>query len=156
MLDEATRAAILRLREEGHGTRTIARVLHLSRGAVKRVCNDGAREVPRLERDEKAEPYRDQILELYASCKGNLVRVHEEPGTTSSGISPSSMRSSRGSAISATPSRSTVHPSATRRTAERRRVDLTDDSRLSTLAPGYVARASARTPRRPLPIALER
>lgn len=78
MLDEATRAAILRLREEGHGTRTIARVLHLSRGAVKRVCHDGSREVPRLERDEKAEPYRDQILELYASCKGNLVRVHEE------------------------------------------------------------------------------
>src|SRR6185437_6103768 len=29
-------------------------------------------------RAEKAEPYRDQILELYASCKGNLVRVHEE------------------------------------------------------------------------------
>jgi hypothetical protein len=27
---------------------------------------------------EKAEPYRDQILELLASCKGNLVRVHEE------------------------------------------------------------------------------
>jgi hypothetical protein len=27
---------------------------------------------------EKAEPYRDQILELWASCKGNLVRVHEE------------------------------------------------------------------------------
>jgi hypothetical protein len=27
---------------------------------------------------EKAEPYRQQILDLLASCKGNLVRVHEE------------------------------------------------------------------------------
>lgn len=37
MLDEATRAVILRLHKEGHGTRTIARVLSLSRGAVKHV-----------------------------------------------------------------------------------------------------------------------
>lgn len=29
-------------------------------------------------RNEKAEPYREQILELYERCKGNLVRVHEE------------------------------------------------------------------------------
>jgi hypothetical protein len=29
-------------------------------------------------RPEKAEPYRPEILELYAECKGNLVRVHEE------------------------------------------------------------------------------
>lgn len=78
MLDQATRAAILRLREEGHGTRTIARVLNISRGAVKGVCLEGSSEVPRLDRAEKAEPYRDQILELYVSCKGNLVRVHEE------------------------------------------------------------------------------
>lgn len=78
MLDQATRAAILRLHEEGHGTRTIARVLNVSRGAVKKICREGSSEVPRLDRAEKAEPYRDQILELYASCKGNLVRVHEE------------------------------------------------------------------------------
>jgi hypothetical protein len=31
-----------------------------------------------LNRPEKAEPYRQQILELMHSCKGNLVRVHEE------------------------------------------------------------------------------
>lgn len=35
-------------------------------------------QVPRIEREEKAEPYREQILELFATCKGNLVRVHEE------------------------------------------------------------------------------
>ena len=41
MLDESTRAAILRLRSEGHGARTIARVLHISRGAVRDVVADG-------------------------------------------------------------------------------------------------------------------
>jgi hypothetical protein len=34
--------------------------------------------VPVLDRAEKASPYREQILELLKSCKGNLVRVHEE------------------------------------------------------------------------------
>jgi transposase len=34
--------------------------------------------VPEIQRPEKAEPYRQQILELLANCKGNLVRVHEE------------------------------------------------------------------------------
>jgi hypothetical protein len=34
--------------------------------------------VPLLHRPEKAEAYRDQILEQLALCKGNLVRVHEE------------------------------------------------------------------------------
>jgi hypothetical protein len=29
-------------------------------------------------RQEKAAPYRDEILELYRRCEGNLVRVHEE------------------------------------------------------------------------------
>lgn len=78
MIDESTREVILRLHEEGHGTRTIARILKLSRGAVKRVIGAKSSAVPRLDRAEKAEPYRDLLLELYASCKGNLVRVHEE------------------------------------------------------------------------------
>lgn len=38
----------------------------------------GTDEVPLLVRPELAEPYRDQILELYDDCKHNLVRVHEE------------------------------------------------------------------------------
>ena len=78
MLDQTTRAAILRLREEGHGTRRIAHALGISRGAVRGVLKDRSAEVPRLERDEKAEPFREQIEDLHARCKGNLVRVHEE------------------------------------------------------------------------------
>ena len=39
-----------------------------------------AQKIPKREiaRAEKATPYRSQILELLASCQGNLVRVHEE------------------------------------------------------------------------------
>jgi transposase len=78
MLDESTRAAILRLRAEGHGTRAISKALGIARTSVKRVLRDGRSQVPPLERAEKGQPHREQILELYASCKGNLVRVHEE------------------------------------------------------------------------------
>jgi hypothetical protein len=38
----------------------------------------GHPQVPPLDRAEKADPYREQILELFARCRGNLVRVHEE------------------------------------------------------------------------------
>ena len=34
--------------------------------------------MPQIERAEKAEPYREEILDLWTRCKGNLVRVHEE------------------------------------------------------------------------------
>lgn len=78
MLDQVTRSAIHRLRSEGHGTRMIARALGVSRGAVLRVLGSGSDAVPLLERAEKAEPHRAEILRLYADCKGNLVRVHEE------------------------------------------------------------------------------
>jgi transposase len=78
MLDQSTRAAILKLRQQGHSIRGIARALKLSRGAVREVLRSGTEVVPTLVREEKATPYRDQILELYERCKGNLVRVHEE------------------------------------------------------------------------------
>src|SRR3970040_2146400 len=67
MLDQTIRATILALREAGRGTRSIARALDISRGAVRAVLAAG-----------KAEAFRDEILALHASCKGNLVRVHEE------------------------------------------------------------------------------
>ena len=78
MLDQSTRAAILKLRQQGHSLRGIARALKLSRGAVRGVLRSATEIVPTLVRSEKATSYRDQILELYARCKGNLVRVHEE------------------------------------------------------------------------------
>lgn len=78
MLDENLRIAVLELAKKGFGSRRIARALGISRGAVQAIIDSGEAKAPTILRPEKAEPYREQILELYASCKGNLVRVHEE------------------------------------------------------------------------------
>jgi transposase len=87
MLDQSTRAAILRLHREGNSLRSIARAIRLSRGAVRQVIRSGSEEPPRIVREEKATPYRDQILELYPRCKGNLVRVHEELSASGADLS---------------------------------------------------------------------
>jgi len=87
MLNQTTRSAILRLREEGHGSRAIADALGISRGAVKRVLAAGHDAVPHIERAERAEPHHQDILALYASCKGNLVRVHEELSALGAAVS---------------------------------------------------------------------
>jgi transposase len=50
----------------------------MSRLTVRKVVRANSTSVPEIRRAEKAEPYRQQILDLLASCKGNLVRVHEE------------------------------------------------------------------------------
>ena len=78
VLDQSQRTAILELHRRGRGKRAIARALGVSRRAVVKVIASGSTEVPQLMRPEKAEPHREQILELIAKCKGNLVRVHEE------------------------------------------------------------------------------
>jgi len=78
MLTQAQRTAILELHKQGVGKREIARALGISRVAVRRVLCSNSTAVPEIERAEKAQPYRQQILELFEKCKGNLVRVHEE------------------------------------------------------------------------------
>ena len=76
MLDQATRTAILKLHEQGHGSRTIARAVGASRDAVRRVIDSESALVPALVRAELAEPWREQILELYERYEGHLGRVH--------------------------------------------------------------------------------
>jgi len=78
MLSEAQRTAILELNTKGVSRREIARVLKVSRPTVRKVLRENSASVPEIRRAEKAEPHRQQILDLLASCKGNLVRVHEE------------------------------------------------------------------------------
>src|SRR6202043_59923 len=78
MLSQAQRTTILELNAKQVSKREIARVLGISRVAVRKVLRSNSATVPELKRPEKAEPYRQQILELYDQCKGNLVRVHEE------------------------------------------------------------------------------
>src|SRR5436305_229263 len=78
MLSQSQRATILQLHAQGVKKREIARLLGISRLSVRKVLRSNSAQVPVLQRAEKAEPYRQQILGLLARCKGNLVRVHEE------------------------------------------------------------------------------
>ncbi|HUE04941.1 MAG TPA: IS21 family transposase [Bryobacteraceae bacterium] len=78
MLSQAQRTTILELHTQGVAKREIARVLGISRVAVRKVLRLNSTALPEIQRAEKAEPYRQQILELFDTCKGNLVRVHEE------------------------------------------------------------------------------
>ena len=78
MLSQAQRTTILELNAQGVSKREIVRVLGISRVTVRKVLRSNSTIVPELQRPEKAEPHRQQILELFDQCKGNLVRVHEE------------------------------------------------------------------------------
>jgi len=78
MLSQAQRTAMLELSAQRASIREIARVLRVSRLTVRKVLRSNSTSVPEIQRAEKAEPYRQQILDLLISCKGNLVRVHEE------------------------------------------------------------------------------
>lgn len=77
MLDEATRGAIVKLHEQGHGSRAIAQALGIARASVRRVLDSGSVKVPEIQRAALAEPWREQILELYTRYQGHLGRVHE-------------------------------------------------------------------------------
>jgi transposase len=78
MLSQAQRTAIVELKAKGVSSHEIARVLKVSRPTVRKVLRSNSTKVPEIQRAEKAEPFRQQILDLLNSCKGNLVRVHEE------------------------------------------------------------------------------
>jgi len=78
MLTQAQRTTILELSTQGVSKREIARVMGISRVAVRKVLRSNSTAVPELQRAEKANPHRQRILELFDKCKGNLVRVHEE------------------------------------------------------------------------------
>jgi predicted transcriptional regulator len=77
-LSQAQRTTILELSAQGVSKHEIARMLGISRLTVRKVVRSNFTEVPEIPRAEKAEPYRQRILELFSTCKENLVRVHEE------------------------------------------------------------------------------
>ena len=91
MLSQSQRTTILELRAQGVSKREIARVLNISRLSVRKVLRANSAAVPTLSRPEKAEPYRQQILELLDSCKGNLVRVQEELAVSGAHLSYSTL-----------------------------------------------------------------
>jgi transposase len=78
MLSQSQRATILELHRKGTNKREIAKLLNLSRQSVRKVLQANSTAVPKIEREEKAAAHRQRILELLHTCKGNLVRVHEE------------------------------------------------------------------------------
>lgn len=78
MLNETMRTTILTLAAQQIPRRHIARLLKISRNTVREVIASGDPARKLLLRAEKAEAFREQILELYPRCRGNLVRVHEE------------------------------------------------------------------------------
>jgi hypothetical protein len=78
VLDLDTRTAILRLAREGHGAKTIARLVGVSRNTVKGVLRSGQAEVPPLVRVESLDAHIERVRELHVVCRGNLVRVLEE------------------------------------------------------------------------------
>ena len=87
MLSKGQRTAILELAAQGVSSREIARVMTISRSTVRRVVGSKSSEVPAPARPEKAEAYRQEILDLLKNCKGNLVRVHEELQATGANFS---------------------------------------------------------------------
>jgi len=91
MLSLSQRTAILELHRKDLGTRRIARALKVSRDAVKKVIRSESSIPPPIVRPEKAEDYRQEILDQYASCKGNMARVHEELQKLGSDISYSAL-----------------------------------------------------------------
>ena len=78
MLSQSQRTTILELFAQGMSKREIGRAVKVSRLTVRKVLRSNSTAVPPLLRPERAEPYRQQILERLPRCQGNLVRVWEE------------------------------------------------------------------------------
>jgi hypothetical protein len=55
------------------------------------VIRSKSADVPKIIRAEKADPHRQDILELINSCEGNLVRVHEELAADGAALSYSTL-----------------------------------------------------------------
>jgi transposase len=78
MLDRDTRAAILRLRQEGHPLRKIAKDLRVGRNTIRGVLKAGQADLPVQARPRGLAAALDHVRALYAECRGNIVRVQEE------------------------------------------------------------------------------
>jgi transposase len=91
MLSQQQRTTILELNAQQVSKREIARVLNVSRLTVRKVLRANSAAVPAILRPEKAEPYRQQVLELMHTCEGNLVRVREELAASGVNLSYSTL-----------------------------------------------------------------
>jgi hypothetical protein len=109
MLSQAQRTTILELNTQQVTKRVIARVLGISRVAVRKVLRANSTTVPEIQRPEKAEPYRQPLLELFDTCQGNLVRVHEELVAGGAELSYAALTAFAGHGIGYAPRRDLCH-----------------------------------------------
>jgi transposase len=76
VIEPAHKASIIALREKGHSSRTIAKILDISRNTVRGVLAMNADPILTMRRSKYAEiiPILPQLFER---CKGNAVRIQE-------------------------------------------------------------------------------
>ncbi|NJM55533.1 MAG: helix-turn-helix domain-containing protein [Verrucomicrobiae bacterium] len=68
MLDPPTRTTILKLHREGHAQRFIAQILGLARRTIQNVLRSGSEQPQPKPRAQKAEPYRERILDCSSAA----------------------------------------------------------------------------------------
>ena len=78
MLDEHQRIAILQLKQQGFGTRRIARALKISRSAVCDVLASGDEAAKNPSFRRRRSLTANKSWSCTPTASGNLVRVHEE------------------------------------------------------------------------------
>jgi hypothetical protein len=71
MLDQSWRAAILKLRQQGHSIRGIARAMKLSRGAVRAVLRSASEAVPVMVGSTRASSRRPATSPVCRSIGGS-------------------------------------------------------------------------------------
>lgn len=78
MVDPAKRRAVFLFREDGKGTRWIAKAVGLARSTVQTILKEGPTPAERASRPRKLTAHLDRIRTLYTECDRNISRVAEE------------------------------------------------------------------------------
>jgi transposase len=76
MLMKDMRQTIISLHQKGNSSRTISRLLKLSRNTIRAVLSQGV-DVPAQQQGTACHELVSLVREVFARCKGNAVRVHE-------------------------------------------------------------------------------
>lgn len=78
MVSAEKRRAVFLFRQEGKGSRWIARAVGLARSTVQQILKEGPEPPARTPRSRKLDANLERIEELYNQCGRNLARVAEE------------------------------------------------------------------------------
>jgi len=78
MIETDKRKAVFLLHQEGHSAREIARLLSLSRNAVRTSIAEGGAPPAARPRADKLPLDEELLRRLYQQCQGHIARVHEK------------------------------------------------------------------------------